>query len=88
MTYQISIKPQQEKAVLQLLQSLMEIGFLEAIRPVEAIHESSLLVGGEEPLDEDELLATLGQRQREMGEGKSLTHDEVKNFVKVWKSMR
>jgi hypothetical protein len=82
MTYQISIKPKQEKAVLQLLQSLIEVGLVEAIKPVES------LVRRTEPLDEDELLTTLGQRQQEMDEGKSLTHDEVKNFVKVWRSMR
>lgn len=82
MPYQISIKPEQEQAVLKLLQSLMEVGFVESIQPAE-----SLAIEGE-PLSDDDLVAILEHRRQEMNEGKSLTQEEVKNLIGAWKSIR
>lgn len=82
MTYQINIKPAQEKTVLQLLQSLVEVGFVESIEVAE-----SLAVEGE-PISDDELVSILEQRRQEMNEGKALTQEEVKNLIGVWKSIR
>ena len=82
MTYQINIKPAQEKTVLQLLQSLVEVGFVESIELSE-----SLAVAGE-PISDDELLYILEQRRQEMKEGNSLTQEDVKKMIGVWKSIR
>lgn len=82
MTYQIYIKPAGEKAVLQILQSLVEVGLVESVEPSE-----SLAVEGA-PLSDDELISVLEYRRQEMNEGKSLTQEEVKNLIGVWKSIR
>ncbi len=82
MTYQINIKPQQEKVVLKIIQSLQDAGLIESIEPTE-----SLALEGE-PLSDDELLSILEQRRQQVDEGKFLTHGEVQNLIKVWKSIR
>lgn len=82
MTYQISIKPKQEKVVLKIIQSLQEAGLIESIE----VSENLALEG--EALSDDELLSVLEMRRKEMHEGKSLTQDEVKSLIKAWKSIR
>lgn len=82
MTYQISIKPKQEKAVLKIIQSLQEAGLIESVEVAE-----NLALEGE-ALNDHELLSILEMRRTEMNEGKSLTQEEVKSLIKVWKSLR
>ncbi|MDX1941889.1 MAG: hypothetical protein SFU99_15110 [Saprospiraceae bacterium] len=82
MTYQISIKPKQEKAVLKIIQSLQEAGLIESVEVAE-----NLALEGE-ALNDHELLSILEMRRAEMNEGKSLTQEEVKSLIKVWKSLR
>ncbi len=82
MTYQISIKPKQEKAVLKIIQSLQEAGLIESVE----VSENLALEG--EALNDHELLSILEMRRAEMNEGKSLTQEEVKSLIKVWKSLR
>ncbi len=82
MIYQISIKPEGEQAVLQLLQSLVAVGLVESVEPSE-----SLALEGE-PVSDEELITILEHRRQEMNEGKSLSQEEVKNLISAWKSIR
>ncbi len=79
MTYHINVSKTNVKEFLQIIQSLSSLGVVES-------YSSTLdLVKPGESLDEDTLLNILDHSNNEIKDGKSASHEEVKNQLEAWK---
>jgi hypothetical protein len=81
MIYQVEVKEANNSDFLQIIQSLKNVGVVLSFHGNESIAKEG------NSLTENELLLLLKERETDIENGNSLSHDEAIKFMKLWRQI-